>query len=532
VVIGRECVKMQLRYYQKEAIDSIFNYFETDNGNPLIALPTGTGKSHVIAGFIQKVLFQCPGQRFMMLTHVKELIEQNYEKLLLHWPTAPVGIYSSGLKRKDFHHPIVFGGVASVKNKVSSFGHRDILMIDEAHLLSPKDGSMYQKVIAALKETNPYLKVIGLTATPYRLGQGLLTDDGVFTDICYNKTNLQGFNELIKEGFLCKLVPRPTEIELDVSDVKLDNRGDFKQNELQAAVDKNDITARALKELILWGENRKSWLIFASGIEHAQHITDMLNDYNIPSACVHSKLKDGRDEIIRDFKLGKLRCVVNNNVLTTGFDHPEIDLIGMLRPTVSPGLWVQMLGRGARIAMDKDNCLVLDFAGNTKRLGPVNDPIIPQKKGKRAGTAPIKVCPECGVLNHASVRHCDFCGYEFPRYSKITTQASEAELIRESKDIPKTKWGTVDSVFFTRHTKPGRPDSIKVTYQCGLRMFTEYISPHWKGNKFKTWWKERSVAPIPNNVDEFFALTEYLKKPKEIRIWLNSKHQDILNYKF
>lgn len=512
----------------------MFDYFEHKDGNPIIALPTGTGKSACIAGFMQAVLETWPFQRFMVMTHVKELIEQNYKTLLRMWPTAPAGIYSAGLKQRETRTSIVFGGVASVNGNVADFGHRDLLIIDEAHLLSPKDGTMYQRVIAEMKEINPYLKVIGLTATPYRLGQGMLTDDGLFTDICYNKTNMRGFNELLNAGFLSKLVtPGNIETELDVSGVKIDSTGDYKKNELQAAVDKKDVTHRALTELVKWGEHRKSWLIFASGIEHAQHISDMLNEWGIPTMAVHSKMGDGRDDAITDFKSGKLRCVVNNNVLTTGFDHPEMDMIGMLRPTVSPGLWVQMLGRLTRIHPNKKDGLVLDFAGNTKRLGPINDPVIPRKKGKKTGTAPIKVCPQCEVLVHASVRVCDNCGYEFPRYTKITREASNAELIRtEESTLPETVWCDVSGVYYSKHQKSGKPACIKVTYQCGLRTFSEFVFPEGVGNRFPKWWTERSAAPVPNSTEEFLQLMEFLNKPTEIRVWVNKKYPEVMNYKF
>jgi DNA repair protein RadD len=427
--------------------------------------------------------------------------------------------------------PIIFGGVASVVNNIHDFGHRDLLLIDEAHLLSPKEGTMYQRVISGLMDINPQLKVIGLTATPYRLGQGMLTDDGLFTDICYDKTNLKGFNELLNAGFLCKLVPPRVETELDVSGVRIGSDGDFKRGELQAAVDKKDITVRALTEMMHYSEDRRSWLIFASGIEHAEHISEILNEWGIPTAAIHSKMSLSRDEAIRDFKSGQLRCVVNNNVLTTGFDHPLIDLIGTLRPTVSPGLHIQMLGRGTRIAPGKENCLVLDFAGNVRNLGPINDPVIPRKKGQRTGTAPIKVCPQCDVLVHASLRICDNCGYEFPKYTKLQSSAGESEIIRSG--LPKTEWIMVSGVYYTRHKgKNGKPDSIKTTYQCGLRQFTEYVFPESKGGKFTKWWKERSDAPVPYSVTEFLQLLEYLRKPTQIRVNFSSKYEDVLNYKF
>jgi DNA repair protein RadD len=241
---------MKPRYYQTDAVNAIWDYLIEQTGNPLVALPTGTGKAYILSLFIELLLRQHPNARFLVLTHVKELIKQDYDTLKRIWPTAPAGIYSAGLDRKDVRFPIVFGGVASVVGNVKEFGHRDIVIVDECHLISPKDGTMYSKIVTELTVINPSLRVVGLTATPYRLGQGLLTDGGLFTDICYNKTNLQGFNELLDAGFLCKLIPRPTETELDVSNVGIDSTGDYKKNELQAAVDKKDVTSAALKGLI------------------------------------------------------------------------------------------------------------------------------------------------------------------------------------------------------------------------------------------------------------------------------------------
>ena len=523
---------MNLRWYQQESIQSIFTYFENGNtGNPVIALPTGTGKSLVIAGFVQKVLRMWPRQRFMVLTHVKELIEQNHGKLMQAWPTCPAGIYSAGLKQKDVMDSVIFGGCASVVKTIEAFGHRDLLIIDEAHLLSPKEGTTYQQIINRLKVINPYLKVIGLTATPYRLGQGLITDDGVFTDIIYDMTGIDGFQTLIAEGYLATLVPKKTETELDTSSVAIASTGDFQLNQLQAAVDRKDVTERALRELVAHGHDRKSWIIFSSGVEHAEHISEMLNEWGIPSAAVHSKMPSARrDEILRDYKSGALRCVVNNNVLTTGFDHPPIDLVGMLRPTVSPGLWVQMLGRATRPCEGKPNALVLDFAGNTLRLGPINDPIRPRKKGQRAGEAPVKLCEACGVFNHASARVCFHCGYVFPVRQKIAATAGTADLIRGEVCI---EWFDVKNVFYSRHQKAGKPDSMKVIYQCGLRQFYEWVCPEHGGyasKKARDWFRKRSDLDLPDTLNGFIEKSMFYKKPKKIKVWLKKEGDQILDY--
>src|SRR5574337_68103 len=247
---------MKLRDYQDYAVESIFTYFENGGvGNPIVVMPTGTGKSVVIGEFMKRARSRYPNTRMMKLTHVKELVKQNLDKLLTLWPTAPVGVYSAGLGRKDIGFPIVFGGVASVAKAAKGiFGHMDLLLIDECHLLSPKDTTMYQAVIAMLKEANPLLKVIGFTATPFRLGQGMLTEGEkrIFTDICVNMSTLEAFNWFLDEGYLCRLVPKRPGLEIDISKLPM-RGGEFKEDEMQAAVDKYEITEAAVRETIAYG---------------------------------------------------------------------------------------------------------------------------------------------------------------------------------------------------------------------------------------------------------------------------------------
>lgn len=327
------------RYYQQEAVDALYTYFSKNKGNPVIAQPTGTGKSVVISTFIKGVYKKYPRQRMMMITHVKELIEQNFDKLIKSWPTAPAGIYSAGLKRRDTKQKIIFAGIQSIAKKAALFGHMDLLIIDEAHLVSPKDETNYFKFIAELTLVNPYLKVIGLTATPYRLGLGLLTNGNIFTDICYDNTTLEGFNRLIDEGFLSPLIPKAVQNEIAVEGVGKSG-GEFITSQLQKAVDKQEITYEALKETIECGHDRNHWLIFGTGVEHCDHIADMLDSLGVSAVSVHSK-KSAKENArsIADFKAGRVRALVNNNKLTTGFDFPNIDLIAMIRHTCSPGLW-------------------------------------------------------------------------------------------------------------------------------------------------------------------------------------------------
>lgn len=546
------------RYYQQDSIDALYAYFRQNAGNPLIAQPTGTGKSVVISSFIKGIYQKYPRQRLMMVTHVKELIEQNFEKLIKSWPTAPAGIYSAGLGRRDTKQKIIFAGIQSVVKKPELFGHIDLIIIDEAHLVSPKDETSYCKFIAALKAVNPYIKVIGLTATPYRLGLGLLTNGNIFDDICYNNTNLDGFNKLVDEGYLMPLIPKHTQTEIDVSEVGKSG-GEFKQGELQKAVDKEEITYEAIQETIEHGQDRKHWLVFGTGTEHCDHIADMLESLGISAVAVHSKKPNAvNDKAIADFKAGRVRALVNNNKLTTGFDFPGIDLIAMIRHTCSPGLWVQMLGRGTRpVYMDgydlltikgrlaaiqashKQNCLVLDFAGNTKRLGPINDPLIPKAKGKKGngGVAPVRMCEECGTYNHASVKVCINCGFEFPVGVNIYAQACSEALMASSK--PKIVEKKITQVLYTRHRKLDRPDSILVTYYIGLATrYKEWICfEHggYAGKQAREWWRRNAKDPeaeLPPTTDDALKCLDLLKTPTYAKVWVNKKYPQIMSCTF
>ena len=552
---------MILRDYQEAAVKSIFDYFDEGyRGNPLVAMPTGTGKSLVITEFIKKAFMLYPGQRFMMLTHVKELIEQNYKTLNRVWPLAPAGIYSSGLKSFQAHFPITFAGIASVHRDPQLFKKVDLVFIDEAHLVSPKSQTMYQRFIKGLKEINSYIKVIGFTATHYRMGQGLLTEsDGLFTDICFDLTYLHAFNWLIDQGYICNLIPKRTTQELDITNVQIQN-GEYVQSQLQDAVDKQEVTKAALNETIALANGRNHWLVFASGINHTIHIADMLNHMGVEATCVHSKMHGAeRDRNILDYKSGRYRAMVNNGILTTGFDFPEMDMIVMLRPTQSPGLWVQMLGRGTRPVYEqgynietkdgrllaqkagpKKNCLVLDFAGNTRRLGPINDPVMPKRKGTGGGSAPIKICPECGTYNHASVLNCINCGAMFLRHVKLEAKASTAELIyTPSTEVPVVEKFRIDRITYDRHKKLRRPDSLRVSYYCGLRMFQEWICLEHEGyarKKAYDWWRSRSPYPledsIPPTITDAMAKVEFLKIPKFLKVWINKQHPDIMGVEY
>lgn len=524
-----------LRPYQEESLERIWAYFANGNtGNPLIAYPTGTGKSCLPAVFIKRIMQHYPGQRFLMITHVKELIAQNAEVLKIAWPMAPLGIYSAGLKSKDTAHPIVFGGIQSMIKNPSIFGHRDIAFVDEAHLISQDESSQYLTFLATMKLINPNLKVIGLTATPFRMGMGMLTDGGLFTDIIHDLTKMDEFNRLIADNYLCPLVPMRTKTELDVSSVGM-AKNEFIASQLQHAVDRNEVTYAGLKELVEAGQNRKSWLIFSSGIEHANHIADMLGSFGVECASVHSKqTSEYNDSAIKAFKSNRLRSIACFSKLTTGFNHPDIDLIGDFRPTMSIPLHIQKLGRGTRPAPNKSNCLVLDFSRNVPRLGPVNDPIIPKKKGEKTGDLPVKLCDSCGAYNHISARKCCACGAEFTFQVKIVAKPGTTEILRS--DAPIVEIFNVDNVVYAKkENKNGKPPYIRATYMCGMQSFSQNVFPQHNGyarKLFTDWWKQRHTIEPPQSTDEALMFIVQLRKPKRIKVWCNRQYPEILSCEY
>jgi DNA repair protein RadD len=548
---------MQLRWYQQEAVDAFFDYFaQGGRGNPLIALPTGTGKSVVIGETIRRAMTMYPGQRFIQSVHVKELVKQNSQKLRQLWPNAPIGINCSGLKQRDTEQAALFVSINSISRSSGKIGRRDLMFVDEAHLMGSSDTAMYNRVIKAMTELNPYFKVVGYTATAWRTKDGDLTDGSIFTDLVYNLCTVEGFNRLLSEGYLAPIFPRPTDAKIDLSGVGT-RMGEFAANQLQEAALDPSVTERALNEMCQIGWDRRAWLCFASGVEHAEDIAERLRLRDIPSQAVHGKTRN-RDEVIAAFKRGELRCLVNNNVLTTGFDFPPIDLIGMFRPTMSPGLWVQMLGRGTRpwaggyihdgldpgtetYWPERQNCLVLDFARNTERLGPINDPVTPKKKkDKVPGDAPVKICGKCGTYNAAQSRTCDFCGDVFPinmSGPQIEASASTQDLIRADEESPIVETFQVQQVIYSKHKKRGTVSnfSMKCTYYCGLRRFTEYVkfgANGLPGHRANEWWRQRNADEPPADVDEALARQATLRAPRQIRVWVNKQYPEVMAHEY
>jgi len=527
---------LQLRLYQQQAVDSVFEWFEGDghSANPLIVLPTGTGKSLVLSEICRRSIAEYGEMKIVVVTHVMELIKQNHDEMMRQWPEADAGIYSAGIGKRQHTPAVVFCGIQSVHAKAHLFQKVDFVIVDEAHLIPRKVNTMYQKFLNSLRVANPHMKIIGLTATPYRMDSGMLHrgDGALFDDVCYDYSVL----DAVKEGYLCNLITKNTRLELDTSGVHT-RGGEFIQAELQDAVDEEGINRRAVEEMIEWGQDRNHWLVFGSGVNHCRHLADMLNEEGVDCRTIFGDTpKDERAETIAAFKRGEVRALCSMGVLTTGFNAPQVDMISVLRPTKSPGLYVQIVGRGMRIAEDKKDCLILDFARNIQRHGPVDQARV-KNKDHREKTGPsdgplVKNCPQCRSVVHLSCMQCPDCGYEFPREIQIVSKASELPVL--SSGSP-THWVDVDSVHYATHRKVGKPDSLKVTYSCGFLKYSNWICLEHFGfaaEKARAWWRRSGGGNPPASIAEAIARQHELTKPSSIQIKRNGKFDEITNYRF
>ncbi|GJD31452.1 ATP-dependent RNA helicase DbpA [Methylobacterium adhaesivum] len=531
---------LTLRPYQEAACTSLFAYWAANpESNPLLVIPTGGGKSLILATLMRQFIDIEPTTRIVQITHVKELIEQNYKELIGMWPWAPAGIFSASLRRREASSQILFAGIQTVYNKTAKIGHVDLLMVDEAHLIPPDAKTMYGKFIAALKAINPNMLILGLTATPYRLDSGRLDegDDKLFDSVAYEIT----IRDLIEMGYLVPLISKATASTISVKGVSRSG-GEFNAKQLQLVVDDLEKTKAAVDEIVSYGHDRRSWLCFCSGVQHAHDVAAEIRSRGFTCETVHGDLTSGeRDRIIRDFKAGKFKALTNANVLTTGFNDPRIDLLAMLRPTLSTSLYVQMVGRGTRcigpdiessIRNGKADCLVLDFAGNVRRHGPV-DAVEVKKPGKGEGDAPVKECPSCHSLILAGLRECPDCGHEFERNvdEKLTATAAAVPIISKST----AQFVEVTERTFFRHDKPGGKPSVRVEYLCGLVVHKEWICPEHDGfarDRFAKFWRDHGGAePTPPTIDATLDRVGELRETAEVRIRASGRYWEVCGRK-
>lgn len=521
---------MKLRPYQRDAVNAVWQHIEQSDTNPAVVLPTGSGKTHVIAE-ICRAAVQDWGGRVIVLAHVKELLEQAAGKLQAVAPDLPIGVYSAGLGRRDLGYAVTVAGIQSIYQRAHDLGPMDLVIVDEAHLIPPDGEGMYRRFLTDARDLCDHQRVIGLTATPYRMKTGTIcSGDSILNEVCFEAS----VRELIAGGYLCPLRSRSGKSVADTSDLHV-RGGEFVAGEVEDLMNTQRLVESACAEIMTTSADRNAVLIFASGVAHGQHVQAILQErHGVECGFVCGNTPSSqRDETIARFKAGDLKYLANVNVLTTGFDAPNVDCVALLRPTLSPGLYYQMVGRGFRLHPDKADCLVLDFGGNVLRHGPV-DAIRLADSDTGSGEAPAKQCPECDALIHAAYAVCPDCGHVFPprQEAKHEAVASDAAIIT-GDDGPTRHEEQVMEVAYHTHHKRGdslaRP-TMRVEYRVGFnRWVREWVCLEHEGyarRKAEQWWKERSNEPVPNAVEDAVAMANAGTIAQALRVTVEKKPGD------
>lgn len=511
---------LTLRHYQQRAVDTTYDYLRRRDGNPLVVLPVGAGKSLVIAQIVKDAVEHWNG-RVVMATHVQELVAQNAEKVRRLCPELPVGIYCSSLKKRELNTDVVCASIQSIFRRAGKLGPRDLLLIDEAHTCPPDGDGMYRKFLQEMKHLNPHLRVIGLTATPYRLSSGTICrPDGLFQEIACEV----GLRSLIDEGFLSPLVSKAGAKQADLTNVPI-RAGEFVPEAVERAMNQNDLVRSACTEIASLTANRTACLIFSAGVEHGRHMQQVLSEVtgqevgfvsaDTPPGERSITLSRFKGETNNLFDASPLKYVVNYGVLTTGFDCPRLDAIAVLRATQSPGLLVQMLGRGTRLHPGKANCLILDYGGNIQRHGPIDEIVAPIGKGASTGEAKAKVCPKCNAIVGNGVRVCPDCHYVFPPKDppEHDRKASDADIL--SAKATKTTYPVLSTHYYVhwkRGANPDAPRTMRVDYEIEPgRYQSEWICLEHEGyaqRKAAKWWSERSPDPMPSTAERAVEIAD------------------------
>jgi DNA repair protein RadD len=530
---------LQLRPYQEQALTDLWDWFVKHDKNALVVLPTGSGKSLVIAEWCRLVFDTDPSACIIVLAHVRELVQQNAAELAGLWPEAPWGVYSAGLGRRDIGAQLMFASIQSIAKKAYRLPRRvDMVLVDECHLIPRSSDTLYGKFLSDLKIINPAVKVVGFTATPFRMDSGMLHDgDGAMFDGIAHETNVR---ELIEDGWLCPPIgPAHQSCEIDTTGIGT-RAGEFIAAQLESAALDPAVIAAIADTIVAKGQNRRGWLVFGCTVKHCEVLRDALQarGYDGEGVFGDTETKE-RDRIISDFKAGKLRFLVSQGVLTTGFNAKNVDLIALARPTKSTGLFVQMVGRGTRCigsniresaANGKTDCMILDFGGNIARHGPFDDPSIPIKGAGRDGDAPYKECPQCKCACSTMSRLCPQCGFEFPPPERrVDIRAAEKPILSAIEP----EWLPVARVTYRRHEKLGSPASLRVDYQVGMTFQREWICLDHSGyarTKAESWWLRRGSSPVPRNVDEALGRTGELAAATHIRVKREGQYDRITSH--
>ena len=439
---------MELRTYQQSSLDGTLGWLKTKITHPLIVLPTGSGKTIVFAHLIKTLYKQDPSQRFLIIAHRQELISQAKEKILNVWPNAPCGILSANLKQFNNTASIIIASRDTLASQTRLYKSLpvDYIIIDEAHHVSLDHNSRYRKIINHFEEIGSP-KVIGVTATPYRMGQGYIY--GTKADFFGGVSHSVSIPELIKQQYLCRLSAFAVAKEaiIDASKARLKFKGgDYRESDLEILA-MVDSTIRAIIDDWLekaFYKGRTSTVFFCVSILHAQKMCMALRSTGIKARFITGETPTSEREIIlNQFENGEINALCNVAVLTEGWDAPRTDCIALLRPTKSLGLYVQICGRGMRTWGDKTDCLLLDYGGNMQRHGCI-DIAKPSRLSPTDDEEDMTwICDECFAVNDYTYDQCIECNALKPQPTLELDLPGDGQEEKEAAETTEAATGYV-----------------------------------------------------------------------------------------
>lgn len=538
-----------LRPYQHDSIQALYDHLRTKDTNPCVVIPTAGGKSICIAEVAKDAALKWHG-RVLILAHVKELVEQNAKELQGICPNLPVGIYSAGLDRRDTEQDVIVAGIQSVYQKLDLFRPFDLVMVDEVHMVPPDGEGRYQTFLQSAKRLNPNVRLVGWTATPFRTQGGLICKPGnLFNEICY-EANVR---DLINDGYISKITAHAGTVRADLDNLHI-RAGEFVAEDVEKAMGQERLVASACREIVEKTRDRKACLIFCTSVEHCKKVAAEITRFSGEEcAIVTGDTPPMERELILSRMKGEevkvdlfgtvappLKYCCNVSVLTTGTNIRRLDTIALLRPTASPGLFIQMVGRGFRLSPEtgKTECLVLDYGKNIERFGPI-DAIKVQDPPSGGRHEPLaKECPSCHNMVGLSTMLCPECGHQFPPAERDRrmheAHADNAAILSgevsvATFDVQRTDY----EVWEKRNAAPGTPRTVRVTYWTDMvTRYCEWICPEHTGYaraKFDKWWQAhaRTDCPSPFTAEDVceFNFMGMVRETKRITLKYTSGRQ-------
>lgn len=548
---------MQLRDYQIRTLDETWEALQYKT-NVLVTAPCSAGKTILFSKIIQRLLRENDDFRCLILVDREILVTQSRDKLRAVAPELALNIgivCASVTSEKQVGCRVTIASRQSLINQLDSFSPVQLTIIDEAHLMAMPHvddytPDQYAKIIGRLQEYNHNMRLLGFTASPYRLGR----NGGYIYGNLNRATAVPYFDkvdseittrELLVGGYIAPLIGMAATSGGFLEDIKSVDMigGEYNIGQISTIMCRSIHVKSCVEAWQKYAVDRKKTLVFCTTIEHTESVARAFNEAGVGSMAIHSKLPQVVEADRMDaLEKGRSKVFTSVAKLTTGMDVIDIDCIIMARPTKSTALYQQCIGRGQRLAEGKTDCLVIDLVGCTQEFGTDMDNLkVAIPRDSEGGEAPQKICPGvseesivCGKAVHASLKYCPGCGYEFE-----TDEAVEAALGKfkkvEFNKLPDPVWYNVDHASYQIHESRNSGKSlIKVSYDCGLySKFSEFVClpdfyTGYAVDRAKEWWAKRTDEIFPDSVEEFIFLSNNLLQPAKIEVVKDGKYDRVI----